>query len=54
VSAREQVEHAARAAGTAVTRIGRIDEAGEAGMRLVDGQGQPLARQQFASFDHFG
>ena len=52
VSAREQVEHAGRAAATPVTRIGRIEA--EAGLRLVDGSGQPLARQQFASFDHFG
>ena len=52
VAAREQVEHAGRAAATPVTRIGRIEA--EAGLRLVDGSGQPLARQQFASFDHFG
>lgn len=51
-SAREQVEHASRAAGTPVIRIGRIEA--ETGLRLVDGSGQPLARQQFASFDHFG
>ena len=52
VSAREQVEHAGRTASTTVTRIGRIEA--EAGLRLVDGSGQPLAHQQFASFDHFG
>ncbi|MBS0341001.1 MAG: thiamine-phosphate kinase [Proteobacteria bacterium] len=51
-AAREQVEHAGRAAGTPVTRIGRIEP--QPGLRLVDGSGQPLARQQFASFDHFG
>jgi len=51
-AARGQVEHAGRAASTPVTRIGRIEA--EAGLRLVDAQGQPLASQQFASFDHFG
>ncbi|HYP71267.1 MAG TPA: thiamine-phosphate kinase [Variovorax sp.] len=51
-SARERVEHAGRAAGTPVTRIGRIEA--EAGLRLVNSAGQPLPRQQFASFDHFG
>ncbi|SFM82040.1 thiamine-phosphate kinase [Variovorax sp. OV329] len=51
-ASREAVEHAGRAAATQVTRIGRIEA--EAGLRLVDGKGQPLARQQYASFDHFG
>jgi len=51
-AAREQVEHAGRAAGTPVTRIGRIEA--ESGLRLVDGAGLPLVRQQFGSFDHFG
>ncbi len=51
-SLREAVEHAARAAGTPVGRIGSIEA--EPGLRLVDAQGQALARQQFASFDHFG
>jgi thiamine-monophosphate kinase len=51
-SLRDAVEHAGRAAGTPVTRIGCIEA--EPGLRLVDAQGQALARQQFASFDHFG
>ena len=46
----EPVQQAARQAGVAVTRIGRI-EAGS-GLRLVDGQGRVIA-QRFASFDHF-
>ena len=50
VSARDTVQAAARQAGTPVTRIGRIDA--EPGLRLVDGQGQPLAGD-FSSFDHF-
>ena len=49
---REAVEHAARAAGTPVGRIGNIEA--EPGLRLVDAEGRALARQQFASFDHFG
>lgn len=40
-SERERVEHAGRTAGTAVTRIGRIEA--EAGLRLVNAAGQPLA-----------
>jgi thiamine-monophosphate kinase len=47
---REAVQAAARAAGTAVTRIGTIEP--QPGVRLVDAQGRPLERQ-FASFDHF-
>ena len=41
---------AARAAGTPVTRIGRIE--GEAGLRLVDGAGR-LVDRHYGSFDHF-
>jgi thiamine-monophosphate kinase len=48
---REAVQAAAAAAGTPVTRIGRID--GEPGLRLVDARGQPLPGR-FAGFDHFG
>lgn len=47
---REAVQAAASRAGVPVTRIGRITDA--AGLRLLDPQGQPLARR-FASFDHF-
>ena len=47
---RAQVEAAAQAAGTPVTRIGRID--GTPGVRVCDAQGQPLP-QRFAGFDHF-
>ncbi|MDP2257974.1 MAG: thiamine-phosphate kinase [Polaromonas sp.] len=49
-SAREAVQAAARQARTPVTRIGRIES--EAGLRLIDGQGNTLTRN-FASFDHF-
>lgn len=45
------VIEAARRGATAVTRIGRIEA--EAGLRLVDAAGTPVARN-FASFDHFG
>jgi len=48
---REAVQAAARQAGVPVTRIGTVD--GTPGLRLVDGQGLPLA-QRPASFDHFG
>ena len=41
---------AADRAGVAVRRIGRIQAA--PGLRLVDGQGVPMA-QRFAAFDHF-
>lgn len=44
------VQAAAQASGTRATRIGRIEAA--PGLRVVDGQGQPVA-QHFASFDHF-
>ncbi|MBT9475821.1 thiamine-phosphate kinase [Polaromonas sp.] len=50
-SAREAVQAAARQAHTPVTRIGRIEP--EAGLRLIDGQGQALPPHSFASFDHF-
>ena len=49
-SAREAVGHAAGQARTRVTRIGRIEA--EPGVRLVDGQGRPVAGR-YASFDHF-
>ncbi len=45
-----QVQAAAQAAGTEVTRIGRI-EAGQ-GLRLLDGEGRAVAHT-FGSFDHF-
>ncbi|ABM40609.1 thiamine-phosphate kinase [Acidovorax sp. JS42] len=44
------VQAAAQASGTRATRIGRVEPA--PGLRVVDGQGQPVA-QHFASFDHF-
>ena len=47
---RDAVLAAARAAGTPVTRIGRIEA--ETGLRLVDGAGRPVDRR-YASFDHF-
>ena len=49
-ASRDAVEAAAQRTGTRVTRIGGI-EAG-AGLRLVDGRGEPLQRR-FGSFDHF-
>ena len=49
-SQREAVQAAARAAGTAVTRIGRIEA--QPGLRLVDGNGRPIKRS-YRSFDHF-
>ena len=49
-SARAAVIEAARTSATAITRIGRIDS--ESGLRLVDGEGQPVMGE-FASFDHF-
>jgi thiamine-monophosphate kinase len=48
---REAVLSAAQRSATVVTRIGCIDR--EPGLRLIDGQGQPL-KHQLASFDHFG
>ena len=47
---RAAVQTAAQASATPVTRIGQIEAA--PGLRLVDGQGQPVTRR-FASFDHF-
>ena len=44
------VQAAVQASGTRATRIGRVEPA--PGLRVVDGQGQPVA-QHFASFDHF-
>lgn len=49
-SKRDQVLAAANAAGTAVTRVGRIEAA--PGLRLVDAQGAPLDLP-LRSFDHF-
>ena len=49
-SAREAVAAAARTSQTPVTRIGHIDSA--RGLRLVDGQGQPVPNT-YTSFDHF-
>ena len=50
VSARQAVEDAARSAATPVTRIGSVEA--QPGLRLVDGQGAPVA-QRFTAFDHF-
>ena len=50
VSARDAVGKAAQQARTPVTRIGRIE--GQTGLRLLDAQGQPIAKR-YASFDHF-
>ena len=49
-SAASEVLAAARGAGLAVTRIGRIEAA--SGLRIVDGRGAPLV-QRFMAFDHF-
>lgn len=49
-AARQAVQAAAQAAGTPVTRIGRIDA--EPGLRLRDAQGRPVSGR-YASFDHF-
>ena len=49
-SAASEVSAAARGAGAAVTRIGRIEAT--SGLRIVDGRGTPLV-QRFAAFDHF-
>ncbi len=48
--ARTQVQAAAMAADTSVTRIGRVQRA--AGLRLVDAQGAPI-ENRYRSFDHF-
>jgi thiamine-monophosphate kinase len=47
---RAAVQAASSASATPVTRIGQIDST--PGLRLVDGQGAPVANT-FASFDHF-
>jgi thiamine-monophosphate kinase len=47
---RDAVSAAARAAGVAVTRVGRIESA--SGLRLIDGHGAPL-ELSLTSFDHF-
>lgn len=49
-AARAAVEAAGRTTGTPVTRIGRTEAT--PGLRLVDGQGQPVTGR-YASFDHF-
>ena len=49
-AARQAVQTAAQRSQTPVTRIGVIQT--EAGLRLVDGSGQPV-KAQYASFDHF-
>jgi thiamine-monophosphate kinase len=48
---RGAVADAARAAGVATTRVGRIEA--QPGLRVVDAGGEPIP-QRFASFDHFG
>lgn len=50
VARREAILAAAAECGTAVTRIGRIDDA--AGLRWTDASGAPLALE-LSSFDHF-
>jgi thiamine-monophosphate kinase len=50
-AAREQVLAAGVAAGTPVTRVGRIEA--ERGLRLVDADGAPLALA-LRGYDHFG
>jgi thiamine-monophosphate kinase len=47
---RDAVSAAAQAAGTPVTRIGRIEA--QTGLRLIDAQGRAITRH-FGSFDHF-
>ncbi|WP_054022179.1 thiamine-phosphate kinase [Piscinibacter sakaiensis] len=49
-AAEDAVRRAGAAAGTAVTPIGRIEA--EAGLRVVDARGEPLA-EDWPSFDHF-
>ena len=49
-AAREAVQQAAQANGTAATRIGRIEAL--PGVRLVDADGHPITTT-FTSFDHF-
>lgn len=50
VHQRAAVQAASTASATPVTRIGQIEA--QAGLRLVDGDGAPVANT-FASFDHF-
>ena len=50
-AARAAVQAAGEAAGTRVTRIGRITAT--PGLVLLDGQGHPL-REGYRAFDHFG
>jgi thiamine-monophosphate kinase len=47
---RAAVLAAAQSSQTPVTQIGQIDA--EPGLRLLDGQGQPLPNS-YAAFDHF-
>ena len=47
---RDAVAAAAQACGTPVTRIGTVQA--EPGLRLVDGDGQPV-EHRYAAFDHF-
>ena len=47
---RDAVAAAAQACGTPVTRIGTVQS--EPGLRLVDGDGQPV-EHRYAAFDHF-
>ena len=49
-STRQAVAAAAAQSGTAVTRIGKIQQ--QPGLELVDGRGQPVPGN-FRSFDHF-
>lgn len=49
---RAQVQAAALAAGTPVTRLGQIDA--EPGLRVLDAEGRPIAPEHWAGFDHFG
>jgi thiamine-monophosphate kinase len=49
-SQRDAVRAAAQQARTPVTRIGRVEV--QPGLRLLDAQGQPIARR-YGSFDHF-
>ncbi len=51
LSKRGEVAAAGQASATTVTRIGQVDA--QPGLRLIDGQGQPLANNH-VSFDHFG
>lgn len=48
---RPAVLAAGRAAGVALTCIGRLEA--EGGLRVMDGQGQALTTSRYTSFDHF-